>query len=393
MDFQLSDEQKQLVVWVDELGKTEFAPKAAQWDQKQEYPWENIRKLIACDILGMTIPVEYGGQGRPLIDAVLAIETAAKYCGVTARIIVETNMGALGCIMAYGTDEQRKRVAERILEEGDKPAIGMTEPNAGTALTDLQTSAVKKDDTYIINGTKHWITGGGISLTNLIFARFFDGGQDRGIGGILVDKGTPGFTFGRVERAMGLRGIPETELIFKDCEVSAENVVVMADGSEGFKKLMYGYNAQRLGASAVALGIAQGAHDLAVEYMQKRKAFGRRISEFQGLQWIMAESEIKLNAARLLIYRAACNARDLPNNVKLPYMNEASMAKAYTGHAALEVTSESLQMFGASGYSQDLPLERMMRDVRMFQIGGGTTQAQLNMVARSVFKRKFDFRP
>jgi alkylation response protein AidB-like acyl-CoA dehydrogenase len=393
MDFQLSDEQQHLVAWVDELGKQAFAPKAAQWDQNQEYPWENIRKLLAGDILGMTIPVEYGGQGRPLIDAVLAIETAAKYCGVTARIIVETNMGALGCIMAYGTDEQRKRVAERILQEGDKPAIGMTEPDAGTALTDLQTSAVKKADTYIINGTKHWITGGGISRTNLIFARFFDGGQDRGIGGILVDKGTPGFTFGRVERAMGLRGIPETELIFQDCEVSAENVVVMADGSEGFKKLMYGYNAQRLGASAVALGIAQGAHDLAVEYMQKRKAFGRRISEFQGLQWIMAESEIKLNAARLLIYRAACNARDLSNNVKLPYMNEASMAKAYTSHAALEVTSDSLQMFGAYGYSQDFPLERMMRDVRMFQIGGGTTQAQLNMIARSVFKRKFDFRP
>jgi alkylation response protein AidB-like acyl-CoA dehydrogenase len=392
MDFKLSDEQKRIVALIDELGKKEFAPRAAHWDQKHEYPWENVHKLRECDILGMTIPIEYGGQGRPLIDAILAIETAAKYCGVTARVIVETNMGALGCVMAYGTDEQRKRVAQRILKEGDKPAIAMTEPEAGTALTDLQTSAVKKGAKYIINGTKHWITGGGISVTNLIFARFFEDGNELGIGGILVDKDTPGFTFGRVEKAMGLRGIPEAELIFKDCEVPTENVVVMGDGNEGFKKLMYGYNGQRVGASAVALGIAQGAHDLAVEYMKKRKAFGRAISEFQGLQWMMAESEIKLNAARLLIYKAACNARDLPNNVKLPYMNEASMAKAYTGHAALEVTSESLQMFGAYGYSQDLPLERMLRDVRMFQIGGGTTQAQLNMVARSIFKRKFNLR-
>jgi alkylation response protein AidB-like acyl-CoA dehydrogenase len=392
MDFKLSDEQKRIVALVDELGKKEFAPRAAHWDQNHEYPWENVHTLRECDILGMTIPTEYGGQGRPLIDAILAIETAAKYCGVTARVIVETNMGALGCVMAYGTDEQRKQVAQRILKEGDKPAIAMTEPEAGTALTDLQTSAVKKDGQYLINGTKHWITGGGISVTNLVFARFFEEGNELGIGGIMVDKGTPGFIYGRVEKAMGLRGIPEAELIFKDCQVPPENVVVMGDGNEGFKKLMYGYNGQRVGASAVALGIAQGAHDLAVEYMKKRKAFGRAISEFQGLQWMMAESEIKLNAARLLIYRAACNARDLPNNVKLPYMNEASMAKAYTGHAALEVTSESLQMFGAYGYSQDLPLERMLRDVRMFQIGGGTSQAQLNMVARSIFKRKFDLR-
>jgi alkylation response protein AidB-like acyl-CoA dehydrogenase len=283
-------------------------------------------------------------------------------------------------------------VAHRILNEGDKPAIAMTEPEAGTALTDLQTRADKQKDKYIINGTKHWITGGGVSVSNLVFARFFDDGKELGIGGVLIDKGTPGFTFGTVEKALGLRGIPETELIFEDCEVPEENVVVAGDGSESFKKLMYGYNGQRVGASAVALGIAQGAHNLAIDWMKKRKAFGRSISEFQGLQWMMADAEMELNAARLLIYKAACNARDLPNNVKLPYMDESSMAKAYTGHASFKVVSDSLQMFGAYGYSQDMPLERMLRDVRMFQIGGGTSQAQLNMIARSIFRRKFDLR-
>ncbi len=392
MDFKLSNEQKRIVETVDELGRKEFAPKASSWDQNHEYPWENVHKLREVNLLGITIPVEYGGQERPLIDAILAIETAAKYCGVTARIIVETNMGALGCVMAYGTEEQRKLVAHRILNEGDKPAIAMTEPDAGTALTDLKTSADKNGNNYILNGTKHWITGGGISVTNLVFARFFENGKELGIGGILVDKGTKGFTFGTVEKAMGLRGIPETELIFNDCKVPVENVVVAGDGNEGFKKLMYGYNGQRVGASAVALGIAQGAHDLAVNWMKKRKAFGRYISEFQGLQWMMAEAEMELNAARLLIYKAACNAKDLPNNVKLPYMNEASMAKAYTSHVSFKVVSDSLQMFGAYGYSQDMPLERMLRDVRMFQIGGGTTQAQLNMIARSIFKRKFKLR-
>ncbi len=311
---------------------------------------------------------------------------------MTARLIVETNMGALGCIMAYGTEEQCKMVAHRILVEGDKPAIGMTEPEAGTALTDLTTRADKKGDCWVINGRKHWITGGGISRTNLIFVRFFDDGRELGIGGILVDKGTPGFTFGRVEKAMGLRGIPETELLFDDCVVPKENVVVMGDGQEGMKKLMWGYNGQRVGASAVALGIAMGAHDLAVEYMLQRKAFGKTLSEFQGLQWEMAQSEIKLAAAHLLVCQAACNARNLPNNVQMPQMHEASMAKAFVGDAAVQVVSDSLQMFGASGYSEDLPIERMYRDVRMFKIGGGTTEAQLNMLARHVFRRKFDLR-
>ena len=392
MDFQLTKEQKQIIASLDEVGKSVFAQKAARWDENHEYPWENIHLLREMGVLGMTLPKTLGGQESPLIDAVLAIETAAKYCGVTARAIVETNIGAVGCVMAYGTDAQRKLVADRILQEGDKPAIGMTEPEAGTALTDLTTTAEKQGEGYVVNGTKHWITGGGISVTNLIFARFIEDGRDLGIGGILVDKGTPGFTFGRVEKAMGLRGIPETELILKDCWVPDECVVVRGDGNEGFKKLMYGYNGQRVGASAVALGIAQGAHDLAIDYMKKRHAFGRPISEFQGLQWMMADAEMELNAARLLVYRAACNARELPNNVRLPYMDEASMAKAYTGHAALHAVSESLQMFGAAGYAQSLPLERMFRDVRMFQIGGGTTQAQKNMIARSIFKKKFSLR-
>ncbi len=392
MDFKLTEGQKQIVSSLDDVGRNVFAKKAARWDENHEYPWENIHQLREMGVLGMTIPEAFGGQGSPLIDAVLAIETTAKYCGVTARAIVETNMGALGCVMAYGTDEQRSLVARRILQEGDKPAIGMTEPEAGTALTDLSSTAEKQGDNYVVNGIKHWITGGGVSVTNLIFCRFIEDGNDLGIGGILVDKGTPGFTFGTVENAMGLRGIPETELIFNNCVVPADNVVVNGDGNEGFKKLMYGYNGQRVGASAVALGIAQGAHDLAIEHMKKRHAFGRPISEFQGLQWMMADGETELNAARLLIYRAACNARELPNNVRLPLMDEASMAKAYTGHAALHVVSESLQMFGAAGYSQSLPLERMFRDVRMFQIGGGTTEAQKNMIARSIFKKKFSLR-
>lgn len=392
MDFQLTTEQKMLVELADKLGREKFAPKADRWDKNHEYPHENIEILQKAGFLGMTIPKKYGGKERPLIDVILVIEQIAKYCGVTARIIVETNMGAIGAIMAYGTEKQHKLVADRVLKEGDKPAIGMTEPDAGTDLTALTTWAAHKGDRYVLNGKKHWITGAGISNTHLIFTRIKDkDGVDQGIGGILVDKGTPGFTFGKIEDAMGLRGIPEGELIFENCEVPEENLVV-CDSREGFKKLMNGYNAQRTGAGTVALGIAQGAHDLAVEYMMRRKAFGKQLSEFQGLQWMTADAEMKLNAARLLLYRAACNARLLPNNVMLPNMKEASIAKAFTAHAAFDVVSEALQMFGAAGYSRDLPLERMLRDVRMFQIGGGTSQAQMNMIARAVFRTKFDYK-
>ena len=392
MDFALTKEQKQLTEALDEVGRKEFAPRAARWDKHHEYPWESVRILQDMGVLGMTIPEKFGGPERPLLDAALAVMTAAKYCGVTGRVIVETNMGALGCIMAYGSAEQARLVADRILKEGDKPAIGMTEPDAGTALTDLTTRADKKGDNWVINGKKHWITGGGISKSNLIFVRFFDEDRELGIGGILVDLGHPGFTIGKVEMAMGLRGIPETELIFENCVVPDSQVVVRGEGFEGFKKLMNSYNGQRVGASAVALGLAMGAHNLAVEYMLKRKAFGKALSEFQGLQWEMARAEIKITNAYLLICKAACNAKHLPNNVMMPAMHEASMAKAYTGQAAVDVVSDSLQMFGAMGYAEDLPLERMYRDVRMFKIGGGTSEAQLNMLARHVFNRKFDLR-
>ncbi len=388
MDFRLDESQEALTELAERLGREQFASKAARWDREHEYPHENVDALRRAGLLGMTIPKAFGGPERPLIDVILVIERIAKYCGVTARIVVETNMGALGCVMAYGSEAQQREIARRVLQEGDKPAIGMTEPGAGTDLTALTTTARKRGGGYVVNGRKHWITGGGISKTNLIFARIVDeNGGDQGIGGILVDLGTPGFSIGHVEDAMGLRGIPEAELRFDDCEVPAANLVVL-DPKDGFKKLMNGYNAQRIGASAVALGIAQGAHDLALAHMGRREAFGQKLRDFQGLGWMMAEAEIKLDAARLLIYRAACNARQLANNVMLPHMKDASIAKAYTGHTTFEVVSESLQMFGAAGYSRDLPLDRMLRDVRMFQIGGGTSQAQLNMIVRSMFRER-----
>lgn len=388
MDFQLTDAQKALVERADRVGREYFAPKAAHWDRTREYPHENIPILLEHGFLGMTIDKAFGGPGHSLLDAILVMEQLAKYCTTTARIVVETNVGSVGAIMAFGQPHHQTLLAKRILEEGDKPAICMTEREAGTDLASLTTTAREENGEYVINGHKFWITGGGVSKTYLVFARIIDAdGTDRGIGAIMVDLGTPGFRVGKRENTMGIRGMPECELHFENCRVPKENLVIAEHGKEAFKKLMMAYNAQRIGASTIALGIAQGAHELALNYLKERRAFGQALADFQGLRWMMAENEIKLQAARALIYQAARNAQTFPNNVQLPKRAEASIAKTYASRIAFEVTSDALQMFGARGYGDDYPLERMLRDVRMFQIGGGTVQAQLNVIANELFRR------
>ena len=385
MDFRLSEQQERFVEETDQLAREAFAPRADRWDRAAEYPAANVDRLHEEGYLGMTIPEAYGGQGRSLLDVVLAIEQISKYCAVTGRVVVDTNVGALGAVMAYGTDRQRELLADRILNEADKPAIAMTEPGAGSDLGGLATTARKDGDEYVLDGHKHWITGGSVSRTYFVFANLVEeDGTERGIGGLLVDADTPGFEVRSVEDAMGVRGTPEGELVFDGCRVPAERVVV-DDPENGFKKLMQAYNAQRICATAVALGIAQGAHDLAVEFMTEREAFDGTISDLQGPRWEMAEAEMRLQAARLLLYRAAANARELPNNVRLPRRTDTSVVKAYGADVAFEVVNDSLQMFGARGYSKDYPLERMLRDVRMFKIGGGTTEVQLNGIADAIF--------
>ncbi|MFB6311272.1 MAG: acyl-CoA dehydrogenase family protein [Salinirussus sp.] len=385
MEFDLSPAQTELVERTNRLAREEFAPRARRWDRNAEYPRENVERLREEGYLGMTIPEAYGGPGRSLLDVVLAIEQIAKYCGVSGRVVVDTNVGALGATMAYGTEAQREWIAERILQEGDKPAIAMTEPDAGSDLGALSTTARPDGDAYLLNGHKHWITGGSVSESYFVFARFEEDGEDRGIGGILVDADTAGLEVVKVEDALGVRGTPEGEIRFEECRVPTDNVVV-PPGPDSFKKLMRAYNAQRVCATAVAVGIAQGAHDLAVEFMQNREAFGQPIKEFQGLRWQIADAETELEATRLLMYRAAANATELDHNVQLPDRAETALVKSHGPTVAFDVVNDALQMFGARGYSKDYPLERMLRDVRMFKIGGGTTEVQKNGIARAIFE-------
>ena len=344
---------------------------------------ENARILAEAGFMGMNIPEEFGGPERPLIEAVLVVEEMAKVCGITGRIVVDSNMGVVGAIIKYGTEEQKKKYLPMVLQ-GDKPAIVITEPEAGSAATDMTTRAVLDGDEYILNGKKKWITGAGVSHINLVFTRVVHGGDEQGIGALIVELGAEGFRIGERAFMMGLRGIPESEEIFENCRVPSENLVTV-----GFGRLMAAYNAQRVGAGTVALGLAEGAFAQAVEYAKKREQFGRPISEFQGLQWILADGRIQLDAARLLLHRAA--VQEDPKT-GFPDMHLAAIAKTFSAEASIKVTNDALQIFGAAGYSRDLPIERMARDVRMFTIGGGTTQAQRNVIASGIFGRKFSQR-
>ncbi len=388
--FDLTEDQKALREHARTIARDKIAPRASSIDKSERYPWENVEILTRAGYMGMTIPEAYGGLGLGYLDAVLVVEEMAKACGVTARIVVEGNMGAIGAIMAYGSEEQKKLAANLVLS-GDKPAICITEPGAGSAAGEMTTKAVKQGDRYVINGTKHWITGGGVSRLHLIFARVIEDGEDKGIAGFIcvrgADGGHPrGLIIGAREPAMGLRGIPETEIIFEDLEIPEDMALIPPEGTRrGFAGLMKAYNGQRVGAATVALGLAQGAFDLALDYSQAREQFGRPICEFQGLQWMLADMNTGIEAARLLIFKAAAGTGIGGN---FPDVLEAARAKVFASEMAIGVTNDALQVFGASGYSRNLPLERMVRDARMFTIGGGTAQILRTVIASKVLDRK-----
>jgi 3-sulfinopropanoyl-CoA desulfinase len=382
--FYLTTPQKDLQTRARDLAQTVIAPRAARVDLSEQYPWNNVQALTRAGFMGMTIPREFGGRGLTCMDAILVIEEMAKVCGVTARIVVEANMGALGAIMKYGSSAQKKLAADLVLA-GDKPAICISEPGAGSAATEMTTTAVRRGDDYVLNGVKHWITGGGVSKLYLIFARVIGGGQDMGIAGFLaILDADKGLRIGEREPAMGLRGIPETMVHLEDLLVSADRMIVPPEGTRrGFAGLMNAYNGQRIGAATVALGIAQGAYELALDHSRTRQQFGRAIAEFQGLQWMLADMSIALGASRALIHNAAMNAgRGFPD------IREAAQAKILASETAIKVTNDALQLHGAAGYSRNNPLERMVRDARMFTIGGGTTQVLRTQVAGAILGMK-----
>ena len=381
MELTLTPDEIALQARAREFSQTVVRPRAAAVDREEQYPWDIVKALTEAGFLGMTLPKARGGQGCSFLDALLVIEEMAKSCTVTARIVVETNMGAISTVMAYGSEAQKKLAAGLVLA-GDKPAICITEPDAGSDTTAMITRADRRGDVYVINGKKHWITGAGVSKLHLIFARVFDErGEELGVGGFLaVRDEAKGLRVTKREQTMGLRGMPEGELTFENLEVSADMAVLPPSGfRRGFADLMNAYNSQRVGAGTVAMGIAAGALELALDWTKTREQFGRKIGEFQGLQWMLADMQTQLTAARLMLYTAARSRG--PERSAFPDPMLAAQAKIFASESAIRVVNDALQLFGARGYSRDLPLERMARDVRMFTIGGGTAQVLRTLVA------------
>jgi alkylation response protein AidB-like acyl-CoA dehydrogenase len=380
----LTAEQRNLQARARELAREVIAPRAAEIDRTEQYPWDNVKALNEAGFFGMTVLQQYGGPGLGFLEASLVVDEMAQVCGVTGRIAVEANMGAISAVMHYGTEPQKKLAASLVLG-GDKPAICITEPAAGSAASEMTTRADRKGNGYVINGGKHWITGGGVSRLHLVFARVFDtSGAEQGIGGFLaVRDETKGLVIGKREPTMGLRGIPEAEVLFQDMEVADDMVVLPPSGfKRGFADLMNAYNSQRVGAATVALGLADGAYQHALAYAHEREQFGRPIAEFQGLQWMLADMSIQIAAARELIWKAARSAAPFPDPLY------AAQAKVFASEMAIKVTNDALQVFGAAGYSRNRPLERMVRDARMFTIGGGTAQILRTVVASRILNRK-----
>ncbi|WP_299917264.1 3-sulfinopropanoyl-CoA desulfinase [uncultured Roseobacter sp.] len=382
----LTEEQSALRARARALAEEVARPLAAETDRSETYPTEVVHQLTDAGFMGMSVPQDLGGPGMSCFEIALVVEEFARCCGVSGRIVVEGNVGAVGAIIAYGTPAQRQSAAEYVLS-GDKPAICITEPGAGSAATDMTTTAVRDGDSWVLNGEKHWITGGGVSRLHLVFARVVEDGVFKGIGGFMAYLGEPGLEVGAREPTMGLRGIPETQIRFANMRLPLDRLITPPEGIErGFAGLMNAYNAQRVGAATVALGIAQDAFEAACAHVKTREQFGRPISEFQGLQWMLADMSIQIEAARMMIWRAAKSAEVGTSGFPDPML--AAQAKVFASEMAVKVTNDALQLHGAAGYSRNNPVERMVRDARMFTIGGGTAQMLRNLIAGGALDMK-----
>ena len=383
MDFNLTQEQQMLVDTLRKMEKKEkFADLAVEIDRTGEFPDELMKKYGELGLLGMTLSEEYGGGGRPGIDAILAIEELAKISPMIAAPVFESNVGPVRVINAFGTPEQKQAIIPGVCAGEKSVSVCMTEPEAGSDLTSLTTKLTEDGDGYRLNGRKTFITGGGHASHYMVYARFGDVPDYKGIGGVLVEKGAPGFTFGRQEQFMGLRGMPSCDLIFEDVYVPKENVVIKQGE---FRNLMTTFDMERCGNAAMSLGCAGGALDFVKNYAGERKAFGRAICEFQDIQFRIVDMAMKLDAARLLVYRAALGA-----GRGFPSMYESAMAKCYANEMVVEVTDAAMLVLGGYGYSAEFPVERMHRDALAWRVAGGTVQMLRITMASILFARRFN---
>jgi len=377
MPFQLTEEQQMMRDMVRKLAENEIAPRAAEIDRTHEFPWENIKKMGELGLMGVPIPEEYGGAGCDFLSYIITIEEISRACASTGVILaVHTSVGTFP-ILYFGTEEQKQKYIPKLASGQFIGAFALTEPNAGSDPANMKTTARLEGDHYIVNGTKIFITNGGVADVYCTFVVTDKSKGHKGITALLVDKDTPGFSVGKKEEKMGLNGSQTTELIFDNARVPKENL--LGKEGEGFKVAMSLLDGGRIGIGAQGLGIAQAALDAAVAYAKERVQFGKPIAQQQAIQFMLADMATEVEAARCLVYRAA-RMRDMG----LPYGKEASMAKRYATDTAMKVTTDAVQIFGGYGYCKEYPVERYMRDAKITQIYEGTNQIQRIVIAKHV---------
>ena len=377
--YQLTEEQEMLRDVVRRMAVERIEPRAAEIDASGEFPWDVKDLLARQEILGLPFAEEYGGSNAGLLSLCIALEEIARVCASSSLILAVQALGSYPIVMA-GTPEQKQRWLPSLASGAKIAAFGLTEPGAGSDAASIATRAVRDGDYYIVNGRKSFITHAGVADVYTVFVVTDPALGTKGISCLVVEKGTPGFSIGKIENKMGIRGSPTGELVFEDCRVPVANLLGREGG--GFRIAMTTLDKSRPTVGAQAVGIGQGAVDFAVRYAKERVQFGQPIANFQGIQFMLAEMETQIAAARELVYKSACmvDADD-------PLMNKYSaMAKMFASDAAMRVTVDAVQIAGGAGYTKDLPVERMLRDAKITQIYEGTNQIQRLVVARHLLK-------
>ena len=369
MNLELTMEQKMIQKMVREFTENEVKPIAAETDRTAQYPAETIDQLFRYGVMGMCVPKEYGGAGADVLSAALAVEELSKYCASTGDIVATHNGLCCDPILANGTEEQKKKYLPMLTTGRHVGAFALTEPNAGSDASKGQTVARLEGDHYVLNGSKIFITNGYVADIFVVFAMTDKSKGNHGISAFIVEKDFPGFSVGKHEVKMGLHGSPTAEIVFQDCIVPKENL--LGQEGKGFKIAMQTLDGGRIGIAAQALGIAEGAMQEAIDYTKARVQFGKPISKFQNTQFVLADMAVGCEAGRLLIYDAAEKKQ---NGVR--YTKEAAMAKLFCSEHANRSVTKALQALGGYGYTNDYPLERMMRDAKITEIYEGTSEVQ-----------------
>ena len=377
MNFSLTKEKEFVRKMVRDFAETEVEPLAADIDAEHRFPEETVEKMAQYGLLGVPFPTEYGGAGGDHISYAITVEELSKKCASTGVICSAHTSLCCWPIFNWGTEEQRQKYLPDLLSGKKLGAFGLTEPNAGTDASGQQTRAVDGGDCWILDGAKVFITNGGYADVFVVMAMTDKSKGNHGISSFIVEKGDPGFSIGKTEDKMGICASSTTELIFQNCKIPKDRL--LGEIGDGFKVAMSTLDGGRIGIASQALGIAQGALDVTVEYMKARKQFGKSLSKFQALQFVVADLETQIQAARLLVYRAA----DMKDK-HLPYGPAAAMAKLFAAETAMHVTTKCVQLHGGYGYTKDYPVERMMRDAKITEIYEGTSEVQRMVIAASV---------